>query len=326
MVIQNYRDIKARAAKTLSYTPWDVKKLVLVFGLVALCISPLLLGVDALLSLGMENAQGLSGLGVYSMLDTVSSVLNLAWNVFSIFWMPGILYCSLMLLREQDPWPAGLLRGFKKWVSLVKYSILVALFLFALVMVVSPIVSIVSLPFMGEYVEIIENAPQDEAALAAYLEAIPMEQLAVSLMPMVLIMCAVILAVVIPLFYRIRFAILLLLDEEQIGTREAIRFSFRLTKGSCKQLFFMDLSFWWYYLLIAIVNVLPMAASLPLFNGWNEIVAGLVCSTVVAVLGVGVYMLGLMKVNTANAVAYDHLRTVVLTDLPQLTEGVDHDI
>ncbi len=326
MVIQNYRDIKARAGKTLSYTPWDVKKLVLVFSLVSLCVSPLLLGVDALLSLGMKNAQGLSGLTIYSMLETVSSLLNTAWSIFGLFWTPGILYCALMLLREQDPWPKGLLRGFKKWISLVKYAILIALFLSAFAMVISPVVSIVSLPFMGQFQEILAAVPENEADIMAYLETIPQEQLLLATLPMMLLMFGAMLVVLIPLSYRVRLTELILLDEEQIGVREAIRFSFKLTKGSCKQLFFMDLSFWWFYLLIAIVSILPMAANLPLFNGWNETVATLACSAVAAVLGVGVYMLGIMKVKTAEAVAYDHLRTVVLTDAPQLPEGMDHDI
>lgn len=326
MVIQNYRYIKSRAAKTLSYTPWDVKKIVLIFSLVSICVSPLLLGVDALLSLGMENAQGLSGLGIYSMLATISSVLSMAWSIFSIFWAPGILYCGLMLLREQDPWPKGLFRGFKKWISFVKYTILLVIFLFALVMVISPVVSIVSLPFMGQFQELIAAMPETETDMMAYLETIPIEQLARAVLPMLLLMWGAILAVVIPLFYRARLVYLILLDEEQIGVREAIRFSFKLTKGSCIQLFRLDLSFWWYYLLIALVNILPMATELPLFSSWNETAATLTCSAVAAVLGVGVYMLGLMKVKTADAVAYDHLRTVVLTDAPQLTKGEIHDI
>lgn len=326
MVIQNYRDIKARAVKTLNYTPWDVKKLALVFGLVSLCVAPLLTGVDALLALGMENAEGLSGIGLYSMLATVSSVLSMAWGIFSIFWTPGILYCGLMLLREQNPWPKGLLQGFKKWKGLVKYTILVALFVFALAMAIAPVVSIISLPFMGQFQELLEAMPESETDMMLYLENLPTQQLLMATLPMLIIMWGAVLAVLIPLSYRARLVHLILLDEEQIGAREALRFSFKLTKGSCMQLFRLDLSFWWYYLLTAVVGLLPMAAELPLFNGWNETAAMLTCNAVSAVLGVGVYMLGLMKVNTADAVAYDHLRTVVLTDAPQLSEGVNHDI
>lgn len=321
MVIQNYRDIKARAKKTLSYTPWDVKKIVLVYSLVALCVSPLLTGINGLLLSAAENAQGLSGLGVTSMLETVSSVLNTAWMIFSMFWVPGILYCALQLLREQDPWPKGLLRGFTKWVSILKYNILVVLFIFALAMFISPVVSIVSLPFMGQFQEMLSAVPATEADMVAYLETLPTQQLFYAVMPMMILMFGAMFAVLIPLSYRVRLVNLLLLDEERLGVREAIRYSFRLTKGSCLQLLRLDLSFWWYYLLIFIVAVLPMASVLPLFNSRSATAATLICDAAAAILGVGVHMLGLIKVNTANAVAYDHLRTVVLTDAPQLTEG-----
>jgi len=321
MVIQNYRDIKARAAKTLSYTPWDVKKIVLVYSLVALCVSPLLTGINALLLSSAENAQGLSGLGVYSMLETVSSVLNTAWLIFAIFWAPGILYCALQLLREQDPWPKGLLRGFKKWAGFLKYNILITLFVFALGIFIAPVVSIVSLPFMGQFQEIILAIPETEADMIAYLETIPTGELALAVMPMMLLMFGAMFAILIPLSYRVRMVNLLLLDEERLGVREAIRYSFKLTKGSCMQLFRLDLSFWWYYLLIGIVSVLPMASALPLFDSWNVTAATITCDAVAAILGVGVHLLGLMKVNTAEAVAYDHLRTVVLTDAPRLNEG-----
>ena len=320
MVIQNYKDIRSRAKKTLDYTPWDVKKLVLVFALVSWGVSFLLLGIDALLALGTEKAQGLSGLGVLSLLETASSALSLVFEIFNLFWLPGILYCGLMLLREQDPWPKGLLRGFKKWKSFVKLTILIYILIFALTMVLAPVISILSLPFMGGFEEILANMPENEADMVAYVEALPADQLMRATMPMLIMAVVAVLAITIPLFYRARLVFLLLLDEEQLGVREAIRFSFKLTKGSCIQLFRLDLSFWWYYLLLALVNILPLGAEL---IGWSGTAATLGCSAVAAILGIGVYMLGLMKVNTANAVAYDHLRTMVLTDAPQLPEGLN---
>lgn len=320
MVIQNYKDIRSRAKKALDYTPWDVKKLVLVFALVSWGVSFLLLGIDALLALGTEKAQGLSGLGVLSLLETASSALSLVFEIFNLFWLPGILYCGLMLLREQDPWPKGLLRGFKKWKSFVKLTILIYILIFALTMVLAPVISILSLPFMGGFEEILANMPENEAEMVAYMEALPADQLMRATMPMLIMAVVAVLFITIPLFYRARLVLLLLLDEEQLGVREAIRFSFKLTKGSCIQLFRLDLSFWWYYLLLALVNILPLGAGL---IGWSGTAATLGCSAVAAILGIGVYMLGLMKVNTANAVAYDHLRTMVLTDAPQLPEGLN---
>ena len=54
-------------------------------------------------------------------------------------------------------------------------------------------------------------------------------------------------AVCIPLSYRLRFADYILLEGE--GGRQAMIQSFLLTRGSCKEIFKLDLHFWWFYLL-----------------------------------------------------------------------------
>ena len=326
MVIQNYRDIKARAYKTLNYTPWDIKKLVLIYGLVSLCLGPVLTAVYTLIQMGSQQAQGISGLETFSRLETMSTMLSIAMYVVTMLWSPGILYCGLMLLREQDPWPKGLLRGFKKWSGIVKYSILIVAFVIVVVLVIFPVATIVSMPFMGEFTSFVTEMPQTEAEMMTYMESVSEAQLTQMMLPMLLIMWGVALAVGLPLSYRVRMTQLIIMDEERIGTREAIRFSFKLTKGSCWQLFRMDLSYWWYYVLMAVTSSIPMAAMLPVFANYDETVVSLILSAVSAILGMGVYMLGLMKVSTAEAVAYDHLRTVVVTDAPQLPEGENHDI
>ena len=326
MVIQNYRDIKARAHKTLNYTPWDVKKLVLIFGLVSLCLGPVLTAIYTLIQMGSQQAQGISGLETFSRLETVSTMLSIAMYVVIMLWSPGILYCGLMLLREHDPWPKGLLRGFKKWGGIVKYTILVAAFVIVLVLAISPVATIISMPFMGEFTTFITEMPQTEAEMLTYMESVSEAQLTQMMLPMLLIMWGVALVVILPLSYRARMTQLIIMDEDRIGTREAIRFSFKLTKGSCWQLFRMDLSYWWYYILIAVTSSIPMAAMLPAFANYNETAVTLILNAVSAILGMGVYMLGLMKVSTAEAVAYDHLRTVIVPDAPQLPEGERHDI
>lgn len=320
MVIQNYRDIRSRAAKTLSYTPWDIKKTVLVFGSVPLGVNLLLIGIDYLLNAAVGSSGGLAGMQVYNMLDTASSVLSIAFMIFQIFWAPGILYCGLMVLREQDPFPGGLLRGFRKWKTLLKFYILVYLLIIAISIVISPAVGIIALPFMGDFMDIYAQMPETEAEIIAYLDAIPAAEMTQAILPMLIVTLIAMIAVLLPLFYRARLAQLLILDEEQIGARAALKFSFALTKGSCMQLFRLDLSFWWYYLLLLLCNLIPYGSRLSVFSSWPAAAADLLCVAIYAVAMLGVYMLGLMRVHTANAVAYDHLRTMPQPDLPQLPE------
>lgn len=318
MVIENYREIKSRAKKTLSYTPWDVKKLTFVFGLVALGMGVIQVSIGALLNLCMDQSGGLGGLEMYSIFSGISTVLSMAFTVFGILWTPGILYCGLMLLRGENPWPRGLLQGVWKWKKMVIYTALLILAAFALSMAISPVITIIALPFLAKNPEFHVEMPETDAEMAEYISALSAEALPT---PLVVISWVLILSVLVPILYRTRLVMPLLLDEEHIGVIEAVRCSFRLTKGSCKQLVLMDLSFWWYYLLQAAVGLLPLAAYLPVFKNWNVALVDITCSAGSMVLGLGVYMLGLMKVKTAEAAAYDHLRCERMDDLPQLPEG-----
>lgn len=320
MVIQNYRDIRARAAKTLSYTPWNVKKQVLIFGLVPLGLSLLLTCLDLLLN-SLQSGSGIAGLQVYRVLSTASSSLWLAANIFNLFWSPGILYSALMILREQDPYPKGLLRGFRRWAPLLRYTVLLSLAAIALSIALVWFSSIITTPFVISVLESMPTTPTTESEIYAFLDAMPPEQMIRFMLPMLIVLFVLTLAILIPISYRLRLAELLILDEEQIGARQAIAFSLQLTKGSCWQLFRLDLSFWWYHLLTALCSAIPFLDILPIFSSWDPQVTILVLTAAHCVATMGVYMLGLMRITAANAVAYDHLRTPDATDAPQLTEG-----
>ncbi len=53
--------------------------------------------------------------------------------------------------------------------------------------------------------------------------------------------------------YRYRMAVYALLDEPAISAREAMEISKRITAGHKLELFVLDLSFWWYYLLTSLL-------------------------------------------------------------------------
>ena len=321
MVIQNYRDIKARAEKTLDYTPWDIRKLVLVFGALPMGINLLLQLMNYLLSIGATGSGGLAGLQIYRMAATASSVLSIAFAIFQLLWSPTILYCGLMVLREQDPWPKGLLRGFSKWAPLIRYCVLVSMILTGIFFIVAPAVTLLCMPLAEDYMDILAQAPTtSQEEMMAYLESVPADQLNRAMLPILIVTLVALLVICVPILFRARFAQLLILDEQQIGARQSLGVSFALTKGNCLQLLRLDLSFWWYYLLLVLCKLIPLGAMLPVFSSWNESLTSALFYALSAVATFGVYMLGLMKVNTAMAVAYDQLRTVPQPDLPQLPE------
>lgn len=307
MVIQNYRDIKARAYKTLSYTPWDIKKTVLIYGAVALGAVLVQTVISLLLSSAATDTGGLTGMATYRLFATASSFLSIAVSIGLIFWNLSMPYCCLMVLREQDPWPKGLLRGFRRWAPLVRYYILIIICVFAIAWAVAYVASMLAAPFMSDLTQLVTQMPED-ADIYTYLESIPTDRLLNAMVPMLAIFAVLMLAVLIPLAYRAQLAPLLILDDPHMGARMALKFSFMLTKGSCIQLFRLDLSFWWYHILTALCTAIPYAAELSVFKSWG-VGADLLFSVVYCGTLLGVYMLGLAKVQTAAAAAYDHLRT-----------------
>ena len=159
-----------------------------------------------------------------------------------------------------------------------------------------------------------------EANMYAYLESMDPMVVLQMIAPTMIVYVILMIGIMIPIYYRLRLTQLLILDDDQIGARMAMHHSIVLTKGSCLQLFLMDLSFWWYHLLIGIAGLIPMASLLPVFAGLDPVFVNLLLTTISCIATLGIYMLGLMKVQTCNAIAYDQLRTAPKTEAPQLPE------
>lgn len=319
MVIQNYRDIRSRASSVLDFTPWDIKKTAFVFAAVPTAITIILSAIDLLLG-SLSTAGGLAGLQDYRLLSTVSSTLWMAAQIFSLLWTPGILYCGLMVLRQQDPYPQGLLRGFRKWPALLRYFVLIFLYVIVISFALLMAVSFIATPFMMSALSSLGELPQTQSEMLEYMETVPAAQMDKIMLPVVTVFSVLLFGILLVLSYRVMPGQWLILDEERIGARQALRFSFQLTKGSCWQLFRLDLSFWWYYLLLALALCIPQLEFLPIFRSWNYNVTYFVLNVAQSVAVFGVYILGIMKLNVAKAVAYDHLRTAIQTDAPQLPE------
>jgi len=101
--------------------------------------------------------------------------------------------------------------------------------------------------------------------------------------PLLIIFGVLYLAVAIPLFYRIRFADFAVLDGLSAG--KAMLKSFSITRKSCLQVWKVDLSFWWFYLLqILSVAVCNIGAIFPLL-GISLPIPDIVVALVFYVLG-----------------------------------------
>ena len=148
----------------------------------------------------------------------------------------------------------------------------------------------------------------DPEALSAALMAAA-EEVTV---PLMLLVCVVFLAALVPVAYRFRLAPYAILDDTRIGALAAMGVSAAMMKGNFLRFVKLDLSFWWYYLLSALVGavyyadlLLPaLGVSLPLSSGVRMLL------TVIpyAACLLGLHWWKKCEVEVTYAAAYDSLK------------------
>ena len=76
-----------------------------------------------------------------------------------------------------------------------------------------------------------------------------------AMLPLLIITGILLCLVYIPISYRLRLVNYSVLENPREGALVAFRRSFRLMRGNCLEMFLLDLSFWWYYLLQILINL-----------------------------------------------------------------------
>lgn len=279
-MLSDHSTLKNAARNSLARADYDPKKLILIFTGSTLLLSALLIVIDYLLEQSISNAVGLGGLGTRAMLTTAQSVLQLAQVVILPFWQMGYLYAALKIARGETAAPDSLLQGFRRFGSALRLQILMGVILFGLIIVCSYAASYLFMlthwgkGIMAELVPLLEDPALLENTEA--LEELLYGMLSNQILPVLLIFGAVFLAILVPVFFRMRFAHYVIMDGEQSATA-ALRTSRRITKGNCKDLLKLDLSFWWFYILDVLLTTLcygdvllkQIGVSLP----WNPAVS-----------------------------------------------------
>jgi hypothetical protein len=112
------------------------------------------------------------------------------------------------------------------------------------------------------------------------------------ILPLILIVVGLMLVILVPIFYRLRFAQHVIMDGER-SAMMAMRFSRLYMKGNCLKLLKLDLSFWWYYAASFALSLVFYGSELLGLAGvslpWST-EAGYAVST-------GLYMVGLLVLN-----------------------------
>lgn len=280
--------LRRQSANLLQQSSYSPKRLVLLHTVIGLGSFFLTTLINYILNLQISNTGGLAGMELRSALSTVQAVLEFIVTVGLPFWNIGLTFAALRWATRQPATPGDLLQGFRRFRSVLGHSILrTGVFLMLAAGIINICSTIFMLtPFATPFVERLSPLLEQGASAETLITDAFFSDFSQELIPL-FVFCAICFALVaIPLFYRLRFSDFALMSGQTCG--KALLKSFTITKGRCLQLLKLDLSFWWYYLLLALsilvsygdVLLPAMGVSLPLSATIASLVfysLGLVC-------------------------------------------------
>ena len=268
MSIPSAKYLKKKASNRLQ-SGNDPKKVVLVYaGIVALS-SLVVTVVQDLLDSQISQTGGIQNIGTRSILTTADTVLTIAQLLLVMCLTLGYTGSMLRIARGQYASPNSLKAGGERIWVLLRTRLLQMLIMTAAAFALCFLVINVCLltPLSNRVIAVMGTVSAEEllsnglALIALYSAMLP-------------IMLIYLVALVPLLWYfscTYRMVDYLLIDRPQLGAFGVLRESRRMMQGNMKMMFRVDLSFWWYYLLQALVSVLiylnmvlaPFAIGLP---------------------------------------------------------------
>ena len=315
MTLPSSRQLREDAGRQLSKAR-EPQKIVLIYTGILLGVSAFSTVAQYLLGSGISQTGGLRNLGLRSMLSTVSNILPIAQYVILLCLGLGFAAAALRIARGQFASPKTLKAGFERFWPLAKCTLLQSLILLAVGFGSFYLAMAIYMfsPFSEGFFTIITPLLADESILSTGIPVLD-EATSLALMdqmwPMFIIFGILFLALAIPVTYRYRLVNYLIIDRPGIGAFAALRTSNSLMKGNKRRFFRLDLSFWWYYILLSLASVvcygdlvlamlgisLPMSSTVSYFLFYALFLAA----------DFGIYWFNLNRVEVTYALAYDAL-------------------
>ncbi|MBQ3503415.1 MAG: DUF975 family protein [Oscillospiraceae bacterium] len=323
MTIPNHSELKQRAREAVNACPAQ-RRIAAVYtaGLVGLSI--LVSAADFLLERMISGTGGLGNLGTQAILSTLQSMLPIVQMLLLLGWNTGYFMTVLKIARGIPADPDTLKGGFSLFFPVLRTMLLEGMFYTGITMFAFNAASLIYMftPWANDLMTLAEPLlPGILSASPPVLEEAQVMLLMEVMIPLLIIFAVLYAALSIPVSYRLRMSTYCLIDMPRPGALRAIGTSVRLMRGNCRNLFKLDLSFWWYHgvlLLASLVQMLPLLGlPLPLsFDGQYYLFYG-----INLLMTAAVYLLARNRVETAYAAAYDAIRekpkenTVVLGNI-----------
>lgn len=309
----NVSDLHRQAEKHLGMAAYSPRRWVLIHTAVSLGASLLMGLLNLLFSHMIAGTGGLSGLGTRSMLQTFQAVVELAVTVALPFWNISLIRAALLWARGESAGPSTLLDGFRLFRPVLRVKILTALVFLVVTIVVSNVGTMLFLftPFSHSLTAALDPILAKTGYLSPDLlltdEAIA--QIGTAIIPFYIFFGVLFAAIAIPVWYRIRFADFAVMDGKR--ARVSMLESVRITKKKSLQVFKIDLSFWWFYLLQVLSVALCYGDSILQALGLTLPISPELAY--VLFFAAGIFCQGLLlwryqaKVSVTYALAYEHL-------------------
>lgn len=268
MDIRNTRAMKTFAAERLSGAPME-KKIVLIYSGLLMGLALLSTLIHYVLGLQIDQMGGLSQIGTRTILSTIQSMLPLVQSLVVMCLELGYIAAMLRIARGQYSSPNTLRLGFDRFWTLLRCLVILGLIYGGLIVaaVYAAAVFFVMSPWGSPFMERMASVtagtsllnPQVTLDDAMVMELIP------TMLPMFLMAMIAAGLLLIPLTYRYRMVDYVIIDNPGKGALFALRESKAMMRGNCLKLLKLDVSYWWYYLVMFLISfVANMDQWLPL--------------------------------------------------------------
>lgn len=316
MDIQNRPAIRQAATESLAAAPGNPQKTALIYAAGSALVSLAVTLIVYLLDLKIEGTGGLGNIGLRAVLETVNYILPLALNIGLMCVGFGYRIATMRMARRENSSPAVLLEGFRHFGPLIRLLILQALIFLAIGFVTAYIAVQIFLvtPLASDFLEILEPILSSTSILNSGigLDDATLSAATGAMLPLLPIFLVLFLIAGTPVYYQYRMAQFALADDPRRGALAAMRESRTMMRHNRRNLFKLDLGFWWFYLAEILISVvcygdvlLPMVGiNLPLSDTANSFLFYIFSLAI----QVGLYALCLNRIHVTYATAYEALR------------------
>ena len=306
----NIKEIRSQARQAVASASYSPGKLALLHTAAVLLANALAL-VLSQIAIGYQGSEGLSGMGPAVLLQTAATVAQVLISLLQPFWAAGFLWTAMHLAWNRPVEPRTLLGGFRRWMPLLRLTLIRELLMVALAfLLVSPAMMVFMMtPWAEPLTQTMAALAADPGMTQAALEeAMYSNAMIDAAMPFAVFYLCVLVLIWLPMSYRLRLGEYLVLrgcDRAMV----ALMLSWQLTKKRWWSLVKLDLSFWWYHLAgILLTAVLYGDSLLPLLGIKADPSALVWISFGLYAAGtLAVSYFGKSPVQTANVLAYRSL-------------------